>query len=62
MDDYENEALPVGEAQVAEAIQTLQRYKAGKAALDKRAAERYGGGPQLVRTQGSGKDDEAYLI
>mgnify|MGYP000090342272 CR=1 FL=1 len=36
MDDYENEALPVGEAQVAEAIQTLQRYKAGKAALDKR--------------------------
>ena len=36
MDDYENEALPVGEAQVAEAMQTLQRYKAGKAALDKR--------------------------
>ena len=34
MDDYENEALPVGEAQVAEAMQTLQRYKAGKAALD----------------------------
>ena len=33
MDDYENEALPVGEAQVAEAMQTLQRYKAGKAAL-----------------------------
>ena len=25
MDDYENEALPVGEAQVAEAMQTLQR-------------------------------------
>ena len=34
MDDYENEALPVGEAQVAEAMQTLQRYKAGKAALE----------------------------
>ena len=29
---------------------------------DRRAGERYGGGPQLVRTQGSGKDDEAYLI
>ena len=39
MDDYENEALPVGEAQVAEAIQTLQRYKAGKAALDKRIVD-----------------------
>ena len=26
MDEYENEALPVGEAQVAEAMQTLQRY------------------------------------
>ena len=33
-----------------------------KGALDRRAAERYGGGPQLVRTQGSGKDDEDYLI
>ena len=33
MDEYENEALPVGEAQVAEAMQTLQCYKAGKAAL-----------------------------
>ena len=39
MDDYENESLPVGEAQVAEAMQTLQRYKAGKAALDKRIVE-----------------------
>ena len=39
MDDYENEALPVGEAQVAEAMQTLQRYKAGKAALDKRIVD-----------------------
>ena len=38
------------------------QLQAWKAALDKRAAERYGGGPQLVRTQGSGKDDEAYLI
>ena len=61
MDDYENEALPVGEAQVAEAMQTLQRYKAGKAALDKRAAERYGGGPQLTAAQ-AGSTDEAYLI
>ena len=24
MDDYENESLPVGEAQVAEAMQTVQ--------------------------------------
>ena len=39
MDDYENEALPVGEAQVAEAMQTLQRYKVGKAALDKRIVD-----------------------
>ena len=39
MDDYENESLPVGEAQVAEAMQTLQRYKAGKAALDKRIVD-----------------------
>ena len=39
MDDYENEALPVGEAQVAEAMQTLQRYKTGKAALDKRIVD-----------------------
>ena len=39
MDEYENEALPVGEAQVAEAMQTLQRYKAGKAALDKRIVD-----------------------
>lgn len=38
------------------------QLQAWKAALDRRAAERYGGGPQLVRTQGSGKDDEAYLI
>ncbi len=39
MDDFQNEALPVGEAQVAEATQILQRYKAGKAALDKRLVE-----------------------
>ena len=39
MDDYENESLPVGESQVAEAMQTLQRYKAGKAALDKRIVD-----------------------
>ena len=39
-----------------------QTLRKAAAALDKRAAERYGGGPQLVRTQGSGKDDEAYLI
>ena len=38
------------------------QLQAWKAALDRRAAERYGGGPQLGRTQGSGKDDEAYLI
>ena len=36
MDEYQNEALPVGEEQVAQAMQTLQRYKTGKAALDKR--------------------------
>ena len=39
MDDFQNEALPVGEAQVAEATQILQRYKAGKAALDKRLVD-----------------------
>ena len=39
MEDFQNEALPVGEAQVAEAMQTLQRYKAGKAALDKRLVD-----------------------
>ena len=39
MDDFQNEALPVGEAQVAEAMQNLQRYKAGKAALDKRLVD-----------------------
>ena len=36
MDDYQNEAMPVGAAEVAAATQTLQRYKAGKAALDRR--------------------------
>ena len=30
MDDYQNEAMPVGAAEVAAATQTLQRYKAGK--------------------------------
>ena len=39
MDEYENKTLPVGEAQVAEAMQILQRYKAGKAALDKRLVD-----------------------
>ena len=39
MEDFQNEALPVGEEQVAEAMQTLQRYKAGKAALDKRLVD-----------------------
>ena len=39
MDDYQNEALPVGAAEVAEAMQTLQRYKAGKAALDRRMVD-----------------------
>ena len=39
MDDYQNETLPVGEAQVAEAMQTLQRYRAGKAALDRRLVD-----------------------
>ena len=29
MDEYENRTLPVGEAEVAQAAQTLQRYKAG---------------------------------
>lgn len=32
----EMERMPVGEAEVAQAMQTLQRYKAGKAALDRR--------------------------
>ena len=39
MDDYQNEALPVGTAEVAQAVQILQRYKAGKAALDKRLVD-----------------------
>ena len=39
MDDYQNEALPVGAAEVAQAVQILQRYKAGKAALDKRLVD-----------------------
>ena len=39
MDDYQNEAMPVGTAEVAAATQTLQRYKAGKAALDRRLVD-----------------------
>lgn len=37
------------------------QLQAWKAALDKRAAERYGGGPQLTAAQ-AGSTDEAYLI
>ena len=36
MEDTRAEALPIGAAETAAALQTLQRYKAGKAALDKR--------------------------
>lgn len=36
MNEMEQERMPVGEEEVAQAMQTLQRYKAGKAALDKR--------------------------
>ena len=36
MNEERTEALPIGAAEVAAAQQTLQRYKAGKAALDKR--------------------------
>ena len=36
MNEEQNGQLPIGAAEVAEAEQTLQRYKAGKAALDKR--------------------------
>ncbi len=39
MDEYESRTLPVGEAEVAQAAQTLQRYKAGKAALDRRLVD-----------------------
>ena len=36
----ENETkLPIGEEEVAEAAQILQRYKAGKAALDQRLVD-----------------------
>ena len=34
--DYLNEKLPIGADEIAEAAQILQRYKAGKAALDQR--------------------------
>ena len=37
--DEMNEKLPIGPEEVAEAAQILQRYKAGKAALDKRLVE-----------------------
>ena len=36
LEDTRAEALPIGAAEAAAALQTLQRYKAGKAALDKR--------------------------
>ena len=36
MEDTRAEALPIGAAEAAAALQTLQRYKTGKAALDKR--------------------------
>lgn len=36
MEDTRAESLPIGAAEAAVALQTLQRYKAGKAALDKR--------------------------
>ncbi len=36
MEDTRAESLPIGAAEAAAALQTLQRYKAGKAALDKR--------------------------
>ena len=39
MEERMTETLPVGEAEVAAAQQTLQRYKAGKAALDKRLVD-----------------------
>ena len=39
MNEYQNEALPVGEAEVAQAAQLLQRYKAGKTALDRRLVD-----------------------
>lgn len=37
------------------------QLQAWKDALDRRAAERYGGGPQLTAAQ-AGTADEAYLI
>ena len=37
--DEMNEKLPIGPEEVAEAAQILQRYKAGKAALDKRLVD-----------------------
>ena len=39
MDDIFAPKPPIGDEQVAEATQTLQRYKAGKAALDKRLVD-----------------------
>ena len=39
MEDTRAESLPIGAAEAAAALQTLQRYKAGKAALDKRIIE-----------------------
>ena len=36
MEDTRAESLPIGAAEAAAALQTLQRYKAGKSALDKR--------------------------
>ena len=39
MEDPRAESLPIGAAEAAAALQTLQRYKAGKAALDKRIVD-----------------------
>ena len=39
MEERMTETLPIGEAEVAAAQQTLQRYKAGKAALDRRLVD-----------------------
>ena len=40
MEDTRAESLPIGAAEAAAALQTLQRYKAGKAALDKRLIDK----------------------
>ena len=37
--EFECEKLPIGPEEVAEAAAVLQKYKAGKAALDKRLVD-----------------------